>query len=139
MELFSDEWMKAFMEIWNATPAIVEKLAQIKFNSVICYGFKDEPSAKGVIVVENGQVIRAGSVESELQGAEINWDLRCSPSRWEKLLSKPMTMSKMAAAYMAGNIKFYTGDYSAMIGNPKMAGPFIDSFTGMGKVNNTHG
>ena len=43
MELFCDEWMTQFCELWNEDSKIVEPLAKIKFNSRIAYGFlKDE-------------------------------------------------------------------------------------------------
>ena len=37
-DLFSDEWMKSYMEQWNAEPELSDKLASIQFNTVIGYG-----------------------------------------------------------------------------------------------------
>ena len=66
-DLFSDEWMKSFMEQWNAEPELAEKLSAIDFNSVIGYGFDGEDSPRGVLVVENGHAVNSGSYE----GAEV--------------------------------------------------------------------
>ena len=48
-ELFSDEWMKRFMEEWNKEPELSDALAKINFNSVIAYGFdgEDKPRSGG--------------------------------------------------------------------------------------------
>jgi hypothetical protein len=37
-------------------------------------------------------------------------------------------------AYTTGKMKFAVGDYSAMLKDPRMAGPFIKSFSVMGTV-----
>ena len=59
-DLFSDEWMKSFMEQWNAEPDLADALAKINFNSVIAYGFDGEDTPRGVITVENGKATSAG-------------------------------------------------------------------------------
>jgi hypothetical protein len=46
-------------------------------------------------------------------------------------------MMGLGMAYTTGKLKFVVGDYGAMIKNPAMAGPFIKSFTAMGKVPRT--
>ena len=43
-------------------------------------------------------------------------------------------MAGLGTATMTGKLKFKTGDYKAMIKDPRMAGPFIKSFTVMGRV-----
>ncbi len=73
-DLFSDEWMKSFMEHWNAEPELSDALAQIGFNSVIGYGFDGETAPKGLLVVENGKATAAGAFD----GQEMNWDIRAS-------------------------------------------------------------
>ena len=131
MELFDEQWMKAFAVKWNSDSKLGDALAKINFDSIICYGFKDEENPRGILVVEKGKVVRSGKYEGE---KEYNWDLRASTSRWKKLLSQPMTMPAMAKAYMAGNLKFQKGNYTAMISNPSMASPFIYSFSVMAEV-----
>lgn len=60
-ELFSDEWMKSFMDQWNAEPALSEALVRINFNSVIAYGFYGEDIPRGVIFIEKGVAVSAGT------------------------------------------------------------------------------
>jgi len=132
-ELFSEEWILKFMDAWNQDAELTEPLASIHFNSTIGYGFKDNATASAYIVVEEGKVVRAG-VFTAGSDVTLNWDLRASRERWGKWLAKGMCMTKMAKAYMTGQIKFVIGDYSSMIGNPRMASPFIKSFVTMGKI-----
>lgn len=129
-ELFSDEWMKGFMEEWNKEPELAGELSKIGFNSVIGYGYQDEDSPRGVLVVENGQATAAGSFE----GQELSWDLRAAPDSWDKWLKKGIGMMALGMAYTSRKLKFNKGDYMAMIKDPRMAGPFIKSFTVMGRV-----
>jgi len=129
-DLFSDAWMKAYMEEWNKEPDISKALANINFTSKIAYGFIDDDKPKGILVVEKGQAISAGAYNDE----EMNWDLRASDESWKKWLEKGLGMASLGAAYMTGKLKFKTGDYKAMIKDPRMAGPFVKSFTVMGRV-----
>jgi hypothetical protein len=129
-DLFSDEWMKSFMEQWNAEPDLSDALAKIGFTSTIAYGFDGDDKPMGVIVVENGKAVTAGSYNGE----ELNWDLRASQANWEKWLKKGLGMMGLGVAYSTRKLKFNVGDYLAMIKDPRMAGPFIKSFTVMGRA-----
>ena len=129
-ELFSDEWMKSYLEQWNAEPELADALAQIGFNSTIAYGLDGEDQPRGVLVVENGKAVAAGAYNSE----ELNWDLRASADQWQKWMSKPPGMMGLGMAYTSRKLKFEVGDYAAMIKDPRMAGPFIKTFSVMGKV-----
>jgi hypothetical protein len=60
-DLFSEEWMKGYMEQWNAEPELADALAKINFNSVIGYGFDGEDTPRGVIKIENGRATSAGT------------------------------------------------------------------------------
>lgn len=128
--LFSDEWMKGFMAQWNAEPELSGALAEIGFNSVIAYGFDGESQPRGVLRVENGQGVAAGAY----LGEEVNWDLRASEEHWLKWMEKPPGMMGLGMAYTSRKLKFNVGDYAAMIKDPRMAGPFIRSFSVMGRV-----
>ena len=130
MALFDDAWMKGFQEQWNAEPGLYDALGKINFNSVIGYGFKGDGQAKGFIAVENGKVTEAG----EYDGRELNWDLRADEANWNKWLQKEIGMTGLGLAYTTGKLKFAVGDYKAMISDPRMAGPFIKSFSAMGRV-----
>jgi len=129
-ELFSQEWMEKYQEAWNNDPELSGALEKINFNSVIAYGFDGEDSPRGVIVVQNGKVTKAGPHDGET----INWDLRASPENWKKWLEKGLGMMGLGMAYTQRKLKFAVGDYTAMIKDPRMAGPFIKSFAAMGRV-----
>ncbi|MEW8015511.1 MAG: SCP-2 sterol transfer family protein [Candidatus Sedimenticola endophacoides] len=129
-ELFSDEWMKSFMEQWNAEPELSGALSQIGFNSVIGYGFEGEDQPRGCLTVENGMAVSAGSYSGET----MNWDIRCGGDHWNKWIAKPPGMMGLGVAVTSGKMKFKVGDYTAMIKDPRMAGPFIKSFSVMGRA-----
>lgn len=128
--LFSEAWMKGFMEEWNKEPEMADALAKINFNSNIAYGFDNEENPTGVLIVQNGRVVSAGTYNKET----LNWDLRASPDNWAKWIEKGLGMAGLGMAYVGGKLKFKVGDYGAMIKDPRMAGPFIKSFTVMGRV-----
>jgi hypothetical protein len=129
-ELFSDEWMKGYMDAWNNEPELKDALAEINFNSVIGYGFPGDDAPTGVMTVENGTVVSAGSYNGET----LNWDIRADKKNWEKWLAKGVGMAGLGMAYTTGKMKFAVGDYGAMLKDPRMAGPFIKSFSVMGTV-----
>ncbi len=128
--LFSEEWMNGFKDAWNNEADLTGPLAEIGFSSVIAYGIQGEDQPRGVLTVENGQATAAEAYN----GQEMNWDLRCSEDHWNKWISKPPGMMGLGTAYTTGKLKFAVGDYGAMIKNPKMAGPFIKTFSVMGRV-----
>ena len=129
-DMFSDEWMKKFQEEWNKEPELGEALAKISFNSVIGYGFPDDAKAKGFIKVENGMVTAAGPYDGEA----LSWDLRAKQDNWQKWMDKGVGMAGLGMAFTTGKLKFIVGDYKGMLKDPRMAGPFIKSFSVMGRV-----
>jgi hypothetical protein len=129
-ELFSEAWMKSYMEEWNKEPELADKLADINFSSKIAYGMANEDKPRGILVIENGKATSAGAYNDD----EVNWDLRASEESWNKWIEKGLGMASLGAAYVGGKLKFKTGDYKAMIKDPRMAGPFVKSFTVMGRV-----
>lgn len=129
-DFFTKDWMLKFKEAWNNEPGIADELEQIKFNSNIAYGFKNESEPRGLIVVANGKVTEA----SEYQGEETNWDLRADPEDWKNWFENPPGMMTLGIAYTSRKLRFKSGDYAAMVKDPKMAGPFIKSFGVMGRV-----
>ena len=129
-DLFSDEWMKSFMDAWNKEPELSDALAKIDFDSVIGYGFQGDDGPTGVITVEKGKVTSAGAYNGE----NLSWDIRAKPANWDKWLNKGVGMAGLGMAYTTGKMKFVVGDYMAMVKDPRMAGPFIKSFGVMGTV-----
>lgn len=129
-DLFSPEWMRAFGDQWNAEPDLAEALAKIHFNSVIGYGFEHDPTPVGVLTVEAGRVVSAGTYD----GQKLNWDLRADRDHWQQWKTKGLNMMGLSMAYMSRKLQFRIGDYTAMIKDPRMAGPFIKSFSVMSRV-----
>ncbi|MEJ2393848.1 MAG: SCP-2 sterol transfer family protein [Candidatus Thiodiazotropha sp.] len=129
-ELFTEEWMQGFATHWNAEPELSDALAQIGFNSVIGYGFDGEEQPRGVLTVENG---KAASGEA-FNGQTLNWDIRASSDQWNKWIAKPPGMMGLGMAFTSRKMKFVVGDYSSMVKDPRMAGPFIKSFAVMARV-----
>lgn len=132
-EIFSADWMSALKEGWNSNPAIKDKLAEIGFSSVIAYGYKEEEKPRSIFVVENGECVSAG----DYNGEDLDWDIRANPKDWKKWASKGIGMAGLGMAYASGKMKFKTGDYGAMMKNPKMAGPFIKNFGLMKGIDTT--
>lgn len=131
--LFSESWMNQFKEEWNKEPDLAGALEKINFNSTIAYGFDDEDKPRGVIKVEKGRIVSAGPYHNE----RLNWDLRASEDNWQEWLEKNVGMMGIAAAYTTRKLKFVEGDYTAMIRDPRMAAPFIKSFSVMGRASKT--
>jgi len=129
-DLFSDEWMKGFQSAWNGEPNLAGALEKIGFNSVIGYGFPEDDAPRGVITVENGHITAAGAYNGE----EMSWDMRAKQASWEKWVKKGIGMTGLGMAAASGKLKFKVGDYGAMLKDPRMAKPFILSFSMMGKV-----
>jgi putative sterol carrier protein len=130
MALFDDAWMKGFQEQWNAEPELAGALQKINFNSVIGYGYPGDATCQGYITVVDGHVTEAGAYD----GRALNWDMRAEQKNWEKWLAKEIGMTGLGLAFTTGKLKFKTGDFKAMISDPRMAGPFIKSFGAMGRV-----
>ena len=99
--MFSDEWMKGFMEQWNAEGDLSGALAEIGFNSTIGYGFPDTDQPSGVLVVENGKAVAAGAYNGE----ELNWDIRAREAQGTKWIGKPRGMRGLGAAFASGKRK----------------------------------
>jgi hypothetical protein len=118
------------MTEWNNESELVNELANIRFNSTIAYGFDGEDTPRGVLIIENGCAISASTFEEQ----DLNWDLRASRENWKKWFHKPPGMMGLGIAYTSRKLKFYKGDYTAMIKDPRMAGPFIKSLAVMGRV-----
>ena len=129
-DLFTTTWMEKFQSEWNGESELAEALGKIGFNSVIGYGYPDDDTPRGVIHVENGKAVKAGAYSGE----DLNWDLRASIDQWQNWLQKEPGMAGLGLAFTTGKLKFKKGDYSAMVKDPRMAGPFVKSFAVMSRV-----
>jgi len=129
-DIFTKKWMQKMANEWNKESELASELSNIGFNSTIAYGFDDEELPRGVLVIENGEAISGTVFEDQ----NLNWDLRASKENWRKWLTQPPGMMALGMAYTAQQLKFKKGDYTSMIKDPRMAGPFIKSFTVMARV-----
>lgn len=129
-QLFSDAWMNQLKDAWNSEPEVKDALAAIDFNSVIACGFKGEDNPIGVFVVEKGVCVRAGSYANE----NADWDMRADRADWMKWVASGISMAGLGMAFATGKLKFPKGDFSAMIKDPRMAGPFVKSFGLMQRI-----
>lgn len=129
-ELFSADWMNELKDAWNNEPEVRGKLEEIGFDSVITCGFKDDANPMGVFIVKNGECIEAGAYD----GQTPDWDMRAAKKDWMKWVEKGLGMTGMGMAFTTGKLKFPSGDFKAMIKDPRMAGPFVKSFALMQKI-----
>lgn len=132
--LFSPDWMARFAQEWNKEPELSQALSKIHFTSTVAYGFVEEKHPAGVLVVKDGVAVSSGPYD---EGMVLNWDLRATSKQWLKWMTqKPPGVAGLGIAATTGKIKFRTGNYSAMLKDPRMAGPFVKSFSVMGRVQN---
>ncbi len=123
-ELFSEIWMQGLQQRWNADETVVKPLAEAKFNARIAYGFKGEDSPRGMLVIQQGKAVQAGSYD----GGELDWDLRAEPQRWQEWIDSGFGLSKLGPAVATGALHFAQGNYRQMIRNPALSHPFLHHF-----------
>lgn len=129
-DIFAAQWMNKMMNEWNKETELANELSNIGFNSTIAYGFENEDEPRGVLVIKKGKAILGTYFDNQ----DLNWDLRASKEDWQKWFNKPPGMMALGMAYTSQKLKFKKGDYTSMIKDPRMAGPFLKSFTVMGRV-----
>ncbi|MGB5277677.1 MAG: SCP-2 sterol transfer family protein [Gammaproteobacteria bacterium] len=129
--MFTDEWARAYMEIWNSDREITDMLGSAKFSSLVAFGYKDENEPRFVMTIENGHMVSIGRKPED----DINWDLRAEEKFWLGVLSRPPGLMKLGIAYTSRALFFNKGDYKTMIKDPALAGAFVKCFSLMGKVN----
>jgi len=129
-EIFATQWMQKMMEEWNNEPTLANELLNLGFNSTIAYGFDDESEPRGVLVIKKGKAVLGSTFIDQ----ECDWDLRASKEHWKEWLKNPPGMMTLGMAYTSRKLQFFKGDYTAMIKDPRMAGPFLKSFIVMGRV-----
>lgn len=131
MELFDNIWMNKYKETWNTTPGVSGELAKAGFSTTIGMGFPDEEHPTSFVTVENGMIVQAGAYDGK---AMLDWDMRAKKDQWENWRNDPPGMMGLGSAVTFGKLKFARGDYTTMLKNPSLAGPFVESFTLLNKV-----
>jgi len=123
-KIFSDKWMQAFADLWNADKEMIEKLSEANFTSTIGFGCTDDETPVGIVEVENGKIIYAG----DFKGQVLDWDMRADIEAWKEWLTDGFGFNKLGVSVSSGKLQFVSGDYRQMIRNPNMAGPFLRHF-----------
>ncbi len=129
-ELFSNTWMQALQSKWNADPEIVRPLSNAGFSARIAYGFKGSNLPHGILVIENGRVVEAGSYVD----GPLDWDLRAEPESWHKWIKEGFGLTKLGPAVATGALQFVKGNYRQMIRNPTLSHPFLHHFKLMSEI-----
>ncbi len=128
--LFSEKWMLALREKWNAEESIVHPLRKAAFSARIAYGFKGEPNPRGILVIVNGEAIEAGGYAD----GPLDWDLRATPEKWAIWLKEGFGLTKLGPAVATGALQFVCGNYRQMIRNPSLSHPFLQHFDLMREI-----
>jgi hypothetical protein len=129
-EMFSSDWARAYMDVWNSDHEISRMLGDAGFSSVVAFGYQDEAAPRFVMTVENGSMV---SVDAKPED-EIKWDLRAGKDFWTGMLTKPPGLMKLGIAYTSRILRFNKGDYATMLKDPSLARAFVKCFALMGKV-----
>ena len=130
-EMFSNEWAKAYMDVWNSDDEITRMLGDAGFSSIVAFGYLDEAAPRFVMTIENGNVV---SVDEKPED-DIKWDLRAGKDFWNVMLTDPPGLMKLGMAYTSRKLRFNKGDYAAMVKDPGLAGAFVKCFALIGKIN----
>lgn len=123
-ELFSDAWMQVIGAAWNNDPKIVEPLKRAKFTANIAYGFINEDNPRGVLVIVDGSIKKAGEYHNE----PLDWDLRADKKNWQMWIESGFGLTKLGPAVATKSLRFFQGDYRQMIRNPALSRPFLRHF-----------
>lgn len=129
-ELFSESWMRSLQDKWNNEPLVLEPLQKAGFSAKIAYGFKGEERPRGLMVIENGTITRAGNYAGE----PLDWDLRASPEHWVLWIEKGFGLTRLGPAVATKTLVFAVGDYRQMIRNPSLSNPFLQHFKLMSEI-----
>ena len=129
-KLFNENWMKRFQSEWNKNTQQAKMTELQNGKLTIGYGFPEEGSPRGCIVLKNDQIIEAG----QYRGQSLDWDLRAKELHWKDWLSREIGSSSIGLAYTTGKLKFLCGDYWQIIKNPEIRQSFIKGFSVMGRI-----
>ena len=129
-EMFSEAWMKDLQSLWNKDPDVYGPLQKAGFSANIAYGFKADDHPRGIIIIDNGKITKAGSYDAE----PLDWDLRADPASWKLWQEKGFGLARLGMAVTRKILEFRVGNYRQMIRNPSLSAPFLEHFTLMTKI-----
>lgn len=129
-EVFSDEWMTKYKSLWNSDKDHISQLANSDFSSTVGFGLTEEDWPRIVIEINHGIITKMGAYDSEV----LDWDIRGKSAFWVDVSKKPPSLMKLGLAYTSRDLKFFKGDYSCMIKDPRLSTAFIKCFKFMSSV-----
>lgn len=127
-DLFSREWIEAFVGRWNGDNEMLVPLFSRGFSAVIALGYADQTDPRILLEVENGRVTRAGPYLAATR-PQVDWDLRASPAQWAMWKKKPLEITSISVAVNRGELQFKAGDYRKLMRTPELAKAFLRFFT----------
>jgi hypothetical protein len=131
-QIFSDEWMQNYKQLWNSDTQLVQQLADSGFTANVAFGIKDEEKPRVVMQIQQGLLTNLGAYTGE----NLQWDLRATPDFWVDVSKSSPSLMKLGLAYTSRQLKFMKGDYSVMVKDPGLSSAFIKSFKFMSAVFN---
>lgn len=129
-EVFSEAWMREYARLWNAEQAMVRELTRQRFNAAIGYGFLDQPTPHGLLVVVRGVAEQAGYYD----GRELDWDLRADMADWIKWLAQGFDLSSILVAVGTQRLQVWKGDHKHILRRPPLVGALLRAFVLMTDV-----
>jgi hypothetical protein len=129
-EVFSEAWMREYARLWNAEQDMVRELARLRFNAVVGYGFLDQPTPRGLLVVARGVAEWAGDYD----GRELDWDLRAGPVDWSEWLGQGFDLSRILVAVGTRRLQLWKGDHKRILRKPPLVGALLRAFALMPEV-----
>ncbi|MDG4552137.1 MAG: hypothetical protein P9F19_01130 [Candidatus Contendobacter sp.] len=129
-EVFSEAWMREYARLWNAEQDMVRELARQRFSAAVGYGFLDQPTPRGLLVVMRGVAEQAGGYD----GRELDWDLRASSANWIEWLGQGFELSRILLAVGAGRLQLWKGDHKRILRKPLLVGALLRAFALMPEV-----
>lgn len=130
MQIFSEAWMREYARLWNAEQDMVRELAQQRFSAAVGYGFPDQPTPRGLLVVVRGAAEQAGGYD----GRELDWDLRASAADWIEWLGQGFELSRILVAVGARRLQLWKGDHKRILRKPPLVGALLRAFALMPEV-----
>lgn len=127
-DLFSREWIEAFVARWNGDNEMVVPLFTQGFSGVIALGYADQNDPSVLLEVEHGRVSRAGPYLAATR-PKLDWDLRASAAQWAAWKKKPLEIMGVSVAVNRGDLQFKAGDYRKLMRTPELAKAFLRFFT----------
>ena len=97
--LFSEPWMQALADAWNADQAMRADLGEHAFDACIGFGYKDQPRAAGYLEVRSGRVVHAGAYS----GQALDWDLRAAQDDWRLWLTEGFGLKRLGFTTATGS------------------------------------